>query len=371
MHTDTKTESVYLNERSKLPFEKPDASSSYLDSSLATTALEYRGDRVPTASRSPVALYRIPSLDEVFGSELPTTKSPPRSRAPRSPGPQMKKRRRVRYSKRPVYKRRRRIAFFILVLIATLAVVGPKATSLLSGTFEETNHRPLERVVTPTVEQEEPEPVAEKTYTTKVEEKAEEEEATEKEEAAEEEAALAKAVREEAAREEAALKEAAEKEEAERRATIVAPEDPTLYLTIPKLGMRNHTVRNENSEYALGLGAIKLPDTPFPWEKGPKNTYIACHRLGFPGTQSFHQCLNLPLIRKGDEIILKDDNGRTYEYRVSELLTTITPEDSWVMDPVAGRDMISLQTCLEAPGDFVSLGPNWEGRLIVRADRVI
>ena len=135
--------------------------------------------------------------------------------------------------------------------------------------------------------------------------------------------------------------------------------------------MRNHTVRNENSESALGLGAIKLPDTPFPWEKGTKNTYIACHRLGFPGTQSFHQCLNLPLIRKGDEITLKDANGRTYEYRVSELLTTITPKDSWVMDPVEGRDMISLQTCLEAPGDFVSLGPNWEGRLIVRADRVI
>jgi len=119
------------------------------------------------------------------------------------------------------------------------------------------------------------------------------------------------------------------------------------------------------------LGAIKLPDTPFPWEKGTKNTYIACHRLGFYGTQSFHQCLDLPSMQKGDEVSLEDANGRVYHYRVSEVLASITPQDSWVMDPVAGRDMISLQTCLEAPGDLHTLGPDWQGRLIVQADRVV
>ncbi len=163
--------------------------------------------------------------------------------------------------------------------------------------------------------------------------------------------------------------EKAEEEEEAGRSAAAAPEDPTLYLTVPRLGMYGHTVRNENSEFALGLGAIKLPDTPFPWEKGDKNTYIACHRLGFPGTESFNQCLNLPSVQKGDEIFLTDTGGRVYEYRVSELLN-ITPDDNWVMDPAEGRDMVSLQTCLEAPGDSVTLGPNWEGRLIVRADRV-
>ncbi len=48
----------------------------------------------------------------------------------------------------------------------------------------------------------------------------------------------------------------------------VTPQDPTLFLTVPKLGMFSHTVRNDDSEPALDLGAIKLPYTGFPWERG-------------------------------------------------------------------------------------------------------
>src|SRR5215218_7933941 len=55
----------------------------------------------------------------------------------------------------------------------------------------------------------------------------------------------------------------------------VVPEDPTLYLTVPKLGLYGHTVRNDDSEVALDLGAVKLPDTDFPWEQRDTNTYIA------------------------------------------------------------------------------------------------
>ena len=66
-----------------------------------------------------------------------------------------------------------------------------------------------------------------------------------------------------------------------------APDDPTLYLTVPRLGLYGDTVRNDRSEEALGLGAIKLPGTGFPWQKGDTNTYIACHRLGFLATESF------------------------------------------------------------------------------------
>jgi sortase A len=48
----------------------------------------------------------------------------------------------------------------------------------------------------------------------------------------------------------------------------VTPPDPTLFLTVPKLRMFSHTVRNDDSEPALDLGAIKLPYTGFPWERG-------------------------------------------------------------------------------------------------------
>ncbi len=146
------------------------------------------------------------------------------------------------------------------------------------------------------------------------------------------------------------------------------PEDPTLFLTVPRLGLFSHTVRNDDSEPALDLGAIKLPYTGFPWERGA-NTYIACHRLGWPGSESFNQCLNLPSLRQGDEVFLTDTNGRAYQYRVSEILV-ISPYDVWIADPLSGRDVVSLQTCVEGPNDFTTLGPNWAARYIVRADKV-
>ena len=147
------------------------------------------------------------------------------------------------------------------------------------------------------------------------------------------------------------------------------PDDPTLFLTIPRLGLYGHTVRNDNSEYALDLGAMKLPDTGFPWQKEDTNTYIACHRLGWPGNESYNQCLNLPAMQKGDEIVLADTLGRVYEYRVSDILQ-VTPDDTWVKKPVAGKDMVSIQTCIEALGDVFTLGPNWSARLVVQAERV-
>jgi sortase A len=158
-------------------------------------------------------------------------------------------------------------------------------------------------------------------------------------------------------------------EESEGAPTATSPqEDPTLYLTVPKLGIYKHTVRNDRSEDALSLGAIKLPKTSFPWQEG-HHTYIACHRLGFPRTESFNQCLNLPSMQKGDEVTLEDAQGKLYRYRVTETLT-VGPSETWVTEPIAGREVVSLQTCLEAVGDFYTLGPNWAARYIVRADRV-
>jgi sortase A len=156
--------------------------------------------------------------------------------------------------------------------------------------------------------------------------------------------------------------------ESEEPAQLV-PSDPTLYLTVPKLGIYDHTIKNDMSEETLSLGAGKFPDTGFPWEEGDVNTYIGCHRLGYPNTESYLQCLDLPQMQEGDEIILKDTNGTVYNYQASEFLQ-VEPSEMWVTESVEGRNIVSLQTCIEDYNDFSTLGPNWSVRYIVRADQV-
>jgi sortase A len=244
----------------------------------------------------------------------------------------MEKQRREWGTRRPkyaVYRRRRRNALLILVLLVVLVLGGLGAYLFLGPTGAEGS---LEQpIVTPTVE---PAP---------------------------------EAIVEETAAEKKAAEERAAEEEAER-ATAPA-EDPTLFLTVPKLGIHGHTVRNDRSEAALDLGAVKLPDTGFPWEKEDTNTYIACHRLGWPGNESYNQCLNLPLVQQGDQIFLQDTLGRVYEYRVTEALQ-ITPQDTWIKRPPEGKDVVSLQTCIETLGNIWTMGPNWTARYVVQAERV-
>jgi LPXTG-site transpeptidase (sortase) family protein len=96
---------------------------------------------------------------------------------------------------------------------------------------------------------------------------------------------------------------------------------------------------------------------------------IACHRPGWPETESHNQCLNLPSMQEGDRIFLENVNDTVYEYRVVET-STIEPDDTWATEPVAGEDMVSLQTCLEAPDDLLTLRPDWAARFVVRAERV-
>ncbi len=238
----------------------------------------------------------------------------------------MDKQRRVIDTRKPsyaVFRRRRRIALLVLVLLALL-IVSSFGLYLFSGTSEETSEEQPEQAETPAVEEVPEEPTTE---------------------------------------EEAAT------EEEEGWPALPAPNDPTLYLTVPKLGLYDHTVRNDASEPALDLGAIKLPETGFPWQKGDTNTYIACHRLGWPGNESFQQCLNLPSMRQGDEIFLRDTSNRVYRYRVSEIYN-VWPLDTWVTRPVAGEDVVSLQTCTETVGDIFTMGPNWLARYVVQAKRV-
>jgi sortase A len=137
------------------------------------------------------------------------------------------------------------------------------------------------------------------------------------------------------------------------------PMDDPLYLTIPRIGIRNLQVHNSFSEERLDESAIHLPDTGFPWQPGA-NTYIAGHRMGYFGTDSFLVFFRLDELSSGDEITIEDSLGYRYLYRVSETLV-VGPQDTGVMYPVEGRSMVTLQTCTL---------PDYSDRLVVRGDLV-
>lgn len=139
------------------------------------------------------------------------------------------------------------------------------------------------------------------------------------------------------------------------------PDGAVMGLTVEALGIHDVPVFDSVGEWALGHGVGHHPETSMPWSDAPqRNVYLAGHRLGFPGTDSHLIFYRLGELGAGDEILLKDRDGKRYRYRVSETFKA-TPEDSWVTGQVRNRDMVTLQTCS---------GPNWERRLIVRADRV-
>jgi sortase A len=191
--------------------------------------------------------------------------------------------------------------------------------------------------------------------------------------AAQEEAAYIARARQ-AAAEQAAKDEAAERAvRAERRAedraapTPAVPTDTTMYLTVPAIGLQDVPVLEGTSEAVLSQGVGHVPGTGFPWVDG-SNTYIAGHRLGYPGTVSDHVFYSLPNLAMGDEIILEDSLGQSYTYQVSEILE-VPPTDLSVTAPTGG-DIVSLQTCIEDFGDYWTEGPNWLARYIVRAERV-
>jgi sortase A len=161
---------------------------------------------------------------------------------------------------------------------------------------------------------------------------------------------------------------AAEKKEPEEPSGPPVPASNDLWLTVPKLGLYDVYVANDDSTAALDAGAAKLPSTEFPWQEDA-NTYIAGHRLGWPGTGSDHIFYNLPLLAYGDKIYLTDANGTTYTYEVSEFIE-VDPSEGWVTGAVGDRDIVSLQTCIENYGDYWTMGPNWFARYVVRADRV-
>jgi sortase A len=246
------------------------------------------------------------------------------------------------YRKRPIFRRRRRRGFFVFSGLVVLLLAGLGVSSFFGDSPWGASGAAVQRVDAPAVA-EAPEPVAD----------------------------LQAQAEREAAEKKVAEEKAAEKEQA----APPAPEDPTLYLTVPRLGIYGHTVRNDDSQWALDQGAIKEPETDSPWQEGDTNTYIVGHRVSWPGTESYYQFYNLPAMQAGDEVILEDTKGTVYAYLVTEVFA-VSPWETWVTKPIPGRDVVTLQTCTESLTDWWTPGPNLFsagpncGRLIVRADRV-
>ena len=137
-------------------------------------------------------------------------------------------------------------------------------------------------------------------------------------------------------------------------------------LEVPAIGL-SAPVYEGTTEASLSAGTGHLSGTGYPWVPG-SNTYIAGHRVGYPGTASDYVFWDLPSLQIGDEVLLTDANGKTYAYAVSEILE-VPITDLSVTEPV-GRDVVSLQTCIEDYGDYWTEGPNWNVRYVVRADKV-
>ena len=139
-----------------------------------------------------------------------------------------------------------------------------------------------------------------------------------------------------------------------------APAQTTLKLTVPEMerveDVPVYDGRKVNKA-ALRNGTLHVKGTGYPWQR-VANVYIAGHRLGFPGTKSHLVFWDLDKLENGDEVILTDANGTTYTYEVFKKFV-VSPKDLHVMRPVAGKNIVSLQTCTL---------PDYAERLIVQAE---
>ena len=246
---------------------------------------------------------------------------------------------------------RGRLGLYALGVVALLAV-GVLAMAAGTGMLSGAGADPSERAIQPTgPEKSAPEPVAEKTADeAKSEDKAEQEEQAQEEPEQKEDS-----------------KQASSSASASSSAPAAVPADSTMSLTVPAMGISDIPVVEGTTEASLSAGAGHYVGSGYPWIPG-SNTYIAGHRLGYPGTLSDHVFWNLPNLGMGDEIYLTDSNGHTYTYAVSDILEV--PINDLSVTAPTGADVVSLQTCIEDYGDYWTPGPNWNVRYIVRGTMV-
>jgi sortase A len=139
------------------------------------------------------------------------------------------------------------------------------------------------------------------------------------------------------------------------------PADKTLELTVPAMSR----VENDDVPYTVGddeealkaHAAIHLEGTGFPWDN-EANVYIAGHRLGYPGTESWLTFWDLDKMVVGDEIYVTDAGGTKYTYEVFKTFT-VSPSDTHVTDTQPGKNILTLQSCTL---------PDYKQRLIVQAE---
>lgn len=139
------------------------------------------------------------------------------------------------------------------------------------------------------------------------------------------------------------------------------PENKSLKLTVPKME------RIENSQVPSGKGsatslfkensAVHLSGTGYPWEE-EANVYIAGHRLGYPGTDSYLAFNDIEALQNGDEVILEDAENTKYTYEVFNTVV-VEPTDLSVLNPIEGKNIVSLQSCTL---------PDYSDRIIVQAE---
>lgn len=141
------------------------------------------------------------------------------------------------------------------------------------------------------------------------------------------------------------------------------PKEDTLEVTIPKMArVKDATVPNaagDDDEKLRQNATIHVKDTGFPWQKGA-NVYLAGHRLGYPSTDSFLAFYDLDKLENGDKVFVTDAGGKKYTYRVFKEFI-VPPTDLSVTEPVAGKSILTLQTCTL---------PDYSKRLIVQAELV-
>lgn len=156
------------------------------------------------------------------------------------------------------------------------------------------------------------------------------------------------------------------------------PEDTALGLSIPKLDKQFENIptgRGDDTQLLRDNAAI-LVEYPtvngdfaswYPWERGG-NVYLAGHVEGYEGTPSYKAFAGVKTLENGDEIIVTDANGTRYTYGVYEK-KVVRPTDVEVLNPVPGKNVVTLQTC-EIVNFDENGNPDYSNteRLIVRGE---
>jgi sortase A len=147
----------------------------------------------------------------------------------------------------------------------------------------------------------------------------------------------------------------------DQQTAVEPPSNNMMKLTVPKME------QIKDDEIPTGLGTdealfhdyagVHIKHTGFPWEE-EANVYIAGHRLGYENTNSYLAFWDLNKLEEGDEFYIVDSEGRKYVYEVFRKFVT-TPDNLSVLNPVKGKNIVTLQTCTL---------PDYVNRLLVRAE---